>query len=182
MIKINLLPYREKAKKEDIKRQIAIVSGILVVLILILVGMHIYINSRVSALEEEVKAAEDKLVVLTKKIGDIEKFKKDKQELEQKLAVINKLEADRLAPVKRLDEMTALVPIKDVWLEKLTETGDTLRIEGIARNNISIARFMRNLEKASFIRSVDLVSSKQKEITGQKLQQFILSCVMKRGS
>lgn len=181
MIRINLLPYREKAKKADIKRQIMIVSGTLVVLIIILVSTQIYINSRVNTFKREIKATEGTLAVLSKKIGDIEKFKKDKQVLERKLAVIGKLEGNRLAPVQRMDAMTVLVPVGDMWLEKLTESGDNLRIEGIARNSMTVARFMRNLEGVSFIRSVDLISSKEKEISGRKLQQFILSCVMTRG-
>lgn len=182
MIKINLLPYREKAKKENIKRQITIVSGILVLFLLVLTGIQTYINMRIGTLEGEIKVAEDRLAVLSKQIGDIEKFKKDKRELEQKLAVIGKLEGNRLAPVQLLDEMTALVPIKDMWVERITEAGDNLKIEGIARNNMTVARFMRSLEKASFINSVDLVSSKEKEMSANKLQQFVLSCSMKRGS
>ncbi len=182
MIRINLLPYREKEKKEDVKRQTIIFVGILVLLLLSLVGIQVYVNSRIASLEAEIKVAEDKLTVLSKKIGDIEKFKKDKGILERKLAVIGKLEGNRLAPVRRLDEMTRLVPAKDLWLEKMAETGDVLRLEGVARNSMTVAQFMRNLEGASFIRSVDLISSREKEISGIKLQQFIVTCVMAKGA
>ena len=69
-----------------------------------------------------------------------------------------------------------------MWLEKTTETGDSLRIEGVARNSMTVSQYMRNLESASFIKSVDLISSKEKEIAGVKLQQFILTCIMKKGA
>jgi type IV pilus assembly protein PilN len=182
MIRINLLPYRDKEKKEDVKRQVAIFAGILALLVLSLAGVQLYLSSRIATLETEIKVAEDKLIVLSKKIGDIEKYKHDKSVLERKLAVIGKLDGNRLAPVRRLDDMTRLVPARDLWLEKMTETGDTLRVEGIARTNVTVAHFMRNLESASFIKSVDLVSSKEKEISGVKLQQFILTCVMAKGA
>ena len=119
---------------------------------------------------------------MNKKVGDIEGFKKDKKELEQKLGVINSLETNRLFPVRMLDELNLLVPAKEAWLEKITQTGQDLRIEGMARDNGTVARFMKNLEKARFVQSVDLVVSREKEVAGVKLQQFILTCVMKKGT
>lgn len=181
MIKINLLPYREKEKKENIKRQIIIISGSLLLFILILLTGHIYINITIGNLEKKIKEAEAKLVILDKKVGDIEGFKKDKKELEQKLAVINTLEVNRFFPIRMLDELNMLVPTKDLWLDKVVETGKDVRIEGVARDNAILARFMRNLERAGFVQSVDLVVSKEKDFSGVKLQQFVLTCVVKRG-
>lgn len=181
MIKINLLPYREKEKKENVKRQIIIISGSLLLFVLILLAGHLYLNMTIGNLEEKIKEAEAKLVVLDKKVGDIEGFKKDKKELEQKLAVINTLEVNRFFPIRLLDQLNMLVPIKDLWLDKVVETGKNLRIEGVARNNGILARFMRNMERAGFVESVDLVVSKEKDFSGVKLQQFVLTCVVKKG-
>jgi len=179
MIRINLLPYREKEKKEDIQRQIIIISGSLLLFLVILIAGHLYLGMTISGLEKKIREADARLVVLDKKVGDIEGFKKDKKELEQKLGVINTLEVNRFFPVRMLDELNMVVPSKDLWLDRIIETGKNLRIEGVARDNGILARFMKDLEKAGFIQSVDLVISKEKEIAGVKLQQFALTCVMK---
>jgi len=179
MIRINLLPYREKEKKEDIQRQIIIISGSLLLFLVILISGHLYLGMTISGLEKKIREADARLVVLDKKVGDIEGFKKDKKELEQKLGVINTLEVNRFFPVRMLDELNMVVPSKDLWLDRIIETGKNLRIEGVARDNGILARFMKDLEKAGFIQSVDLVISKEKEIAGVKLQQFALTCVMK---
>ncbi len=181
MIRINLLPYREKEKKENVKRQITIVAGSFIIFLLALVYFQISLTTSINALEQKIKEKDDRLVVLTKKLGDIERFKRDIRELEQKLAVIKGLEANRLFPVHMLDEMALLVPIKDMWLEKLTESGAELRIEGVARNNIIVARFMKSLEFSSIVSSVSLVSTKQREVLGFPLLQFTLSCTLKKG-
>lgn len=181
MIRINLLPYRETAKKENLKRQITIIAGASVIFLLTLIYLHISLSSSVGALEKEIKDGESRLVVLTKKLGDIEVFKKDKKEVEQKLAVIKSLEENRLFPVRMMDELAMLVPAKDIWLEKLTEAGPDIRIEGVARDNVTVARFMKSLELSSFVSAVSLVSTKEREISGFKLQQFTLSCVLKKG-
>ena len=110
MIKINLLPYREKKKKEYIVQQIYMFAGSFVMFILFLVWLQIWINSSISDLKSQIKESEDSLVELDKKIGNLDKFKNDKKELEQKLGVIATLEENRLAPVKTLDNLAMLVP------------------------------------------------------------------------
>jgi len=181
MIRINLLPYREKEKKEDIQRQIIIVSGSLLLFLVILISGHLYLGMTISGLEKKIREADARLVVLNKKVGDIELFKKDKKELEQKLAVINTLEVNRFFPVRMLDELNMVVPSRDIWLDRVIETGKDLRIEGVARDNGILARFMINLERAGFVQSVDLVISQEKDVAGVKLQQFAVTCVMKKG-
>jgi type IV pilus assembly protein PilN len=181
MIKINLLPYREKEKKENLRRQITILSGTLVLVLLIMLAVQLYFSMSISGMETKIRDADARLIVLNKKVGDIEGFKRDKKELEQKLGVINSLETNRLFPVRMLDELNLLVPAKEAWLEKITQTGQDLRIEGMARDNGTVARFMKSVEKAGFVQSVELVVSREKEMAGEKLQQFILTCVMKKG-
>jgi type IV pilus assembly protein PilN len=181
MIRINLLPYREAEKKENLKRQITIIAGSFIIFFLLLVYIQISLKSSIGALDTKIKENEDKIVTLTKKLGDIEKFKRDISELQQKLAVIKGLEENRLFPVRMLDEMAMLTPVKDMWLEKLTETGTELRIEGIARNNIVVANFMKNLEFSSIVSSVSLISTRQKDVFGFQLLQFTVSCMLKKG-
>lgn len=181
MIHINLLPYRETAKKENIKRQVTIIAGSFIIFLLILVYLQISLSSSLSTLEAKIKEKDERLIVLTKKLGDIEGLKRSIKELEQKLSVIKGLEADRFFPVRMLDELAQLVPQKDIWLEKISETGSDLRIEGVARDSMVVARFMKSLELSSIVSSVSLISTKQKEESGFKLQQFTLSCALKKG-
>jgi type IV pilus assembly protein PilN len=181
MIRINLLPYIEAAKKENLKRQIVLIAGSFVIFLLVLAYIQIWLITGIGTLERKIKEQDDRLVVLTKKLGDIEVYKRDIKELEQKLAVIRGLEENRLFPVRMLDEFSMLVPTKDVWLEKLTETGSDLRIEGVARNNIIVANFMKSLEFSSIVSSVNLISTKEKTISGFQLLQFTLSCALKKG-
>ena len=179
MIRINLLPYREKEKKENLRRQITIITGSFILFLLVLSFLQLSISASISNLGREVKDVENRLVVLTKVAGDIEVFKADKNDLEKKLNIIKTLEENRLVPVRMLDELTTLVPTNNLWLEKFSEKGKDLRIEGVARDNMAVARFMKNLELSNYIKSIDLISSKRTEIAGIKLQQFVLTCTLK---
>jgi type IV pilus assembly protein PilN len=181
MIKINLLPYREKAKKDTFYRQIFIAAGIFVLFILLLAWATIFMQSSISNLEEQVKSAETTIAGLDKKIGDVEKFKKNKKDLEQKLGVIATLEENRLTPLKTFDNLALLVPSKDIWLTKINQKGNSLSIEGIGRDNIVVANFMKSIEQFEPVKSVELISSKKTEVSGITLQQFNFSCLLKKG-
>jgi len=181
MIRINLLPYREKEHKASIERQLTFIGVSFAAFLIILLTGWLVVSSKVSGLEKDVKDLEDNLARLTKIVGDVEKYKEDKKIVEKKLAVIATLERNRLGPVRLLDALTQLVPTNDVWLDRLSQSGTALRIEGVARDNIAVVKFMKNLEGSSLIQSVDLLSTKQMENSGVKLQTFILSCAMKKG-
>jgi type IV pilus assembly protein PilN len=181
MIKINLLPYREKKKKENLVQQIWMIAGSFIVFILLLFWLQIWINSSISDLTSKIKESETSLIELDKAIGDLDKFKNDKRELEQKLGVIATLEENRLAPVKTLDNLAMIVPSTNIWLIKITQKGDRINIEGIGRDNVVVADFMKDIEKFDPIKSVDLISSKNTDVAGITLQRFNFSCILKKG-
>jgi len=181
MIRINLLPYREKEKKANLQSRIVLLAGSLALFLLVLGSVYLYFSIGIGGLEKSIQEEEAKLAVLNKKVRDIEGFKRDKQEMEQKLTVIKSLESHRLFPVRMLDELNVLIPARDLWMERINQTGNDLRIEGVARNNDVVARFMKGLEKAGFIQTVDLMGTKEKAVSGSKLQQFILTCTTKKG-
>jgi type IV pilus assembly protein PilN len=180
MIRINLLPYREKEKKENLARQIIIISVSFVLFLLLLFSIQTYISFKIRVLAEDVKTNEEKLVLLTKKVGDVERVKKIKADLERKIGIIKTLEENRLDPVKMMDELSRLTPAQNIWLEKWSQSGDKLQIEGVARNSMSVAQFMKNLERSAYLQTVDLVYTKQVEVAEVKVQQFIISCKMKK--
>lgn len=181
MIKINLLPYREKEKKENLVQQIFIIAGLFIFFILVLVWLQVWASSSIGNLETQLKESESTLADLDKKIGNLEKYKNQKKDLEQKLGVIATLEENRLAPVKTLDNLAMLVPSQNIWLVKITQKGDKINIEGIGRDNIAVADFMKSIENFDPIKSVDLISSKKTDVSGITLQQFNFSCVLKKG-
>lgn len=181
MIKINLLPYREKKKEIHFKRQAVVISSIFAVFFLALAVLHISMLFTLSDLREQFKTDQEKLSSLTKNTADVHQFKKDKELLEKKVEIIRNLERNRMDPVYMLDELTSMVPAGQLWLKSFIESETEIKMDGYARDNFAVAKFMKNLEKSRYIRFVDLVSSKQTELAGHKLKQFSLSCGLKKG-
>lgn len=180
MIRINLLPYHEIAKKENIKRQISVMILSSIAFCLLIVAVQIQISLQISNLQKVIKDKENRLVALNKEVGDVERVKKEKAILEKKLSVIVSLDQDRLYPVKLLDDMNVRVPARQLWLDKLTQTGTELKIEGVAKDNTVVARFMKNLELSPYIQSVDLGVAKQEDFGSDKFQRFNITCILKK--
>jgi type IV pilus assembly protein PilN len=181
MIRINLLPYQEKAKKETQAKQLVIITGCFILFFLIIGVVHLWITASVSSLDKDVKGKDEKILALNKIIGEVEQIKNEKKILEKKLGVIQTLEKNRSYPVRLLADVASQVPTKDVWLERLSQTGLSMQVEGKARDNFAVVQFIKNMEGSMYIQSVELVSSKQLELSGIKLQQFVLSCVLRSG-
>jgi Tfp pilus assembly protein PilN len=80
-----------------------------------------------------------------------------------------------------LDNLALLVPSQDIWLVKITQKDNNIKIEGVGRDNVVVADFMKDIEKFDPIKSVDLISSKNTEISGITLQQFNFACILKKG-
>jgi type IV pilus assembly protein PilN len=182
MIKINLL-YRsvaEQEKKTNIARQLAIIVAATLVFAILIGAVQVFMMRSIANVEEEIKTKEARLVVLKKLLGEIEDIRAEKKILEKKLAVIQRLEEDRLYPVRLLDEINTMVLPREIQLTKVSEHGPQLNIEGVGRNNIAVALFMKNLERSQYIQSVNLLYSKQATVFNEKVYQFSLSCVKKR--
>lgn len=179
MVKINLLPYVEKKAMDSAVRQLIIAGSAIAGFLLLIGAVHVYLVMDVGSLEEKIKSESERLAILTKTAGEITQVNFDKKAVQKKLEIIKTLEENRIKPVILLDEMTLTVPAGQVWLTNFAGAGGSLKIEGIAKDNVSIARFMKNLEKTSSLTSVDLVNSKQTVIANSKLQAFTLSCGLK---
>lgn len=181
MIRINLLPYREEKRKADIKRQVIFIVGIFLLFFIIVGSLQLFMTLSVNSLQAEVKSAETRLAILTKITGDLDKFKKDKELLEKKIAIIENLEKGRTLPVHILDEFAERIPVGKVWLVTIKKSDDALLVEGVAIDNPAVALFMTQLERSSYFQSVDLISSEQTLISNVKLMTFTLSLNMEKG-
>ena len=182
MIKINLLPYREERRKITLARQTFFLVIVVGVFLFLLGSVHTVMVLSVKRAEKKVIQAEKILLELQSITGDLEKFKKDKEIVEKKLNIIDNLEKNRHFTVKLLTVLAKELPSGSMWLTLLDEQETNLRIEGVARDNETIAHYMTGIEKTPIIESVDLLSSQQTIISGEKLKSFKIACRIREGA
>ena len=108
----------------------------------------------------------------------IEKLKSDKEELERKISIINKLKEESSLTVHILDEVANVVDNGRMWLTSFTQQSNSLSLTGIALDNQTVAQFMDMLKKSRFVESVNLSNSSLKKISDRNLKEFALTCVI----
>ena len=177
MIKINLLPYREEKKKQFIKSQLSVAGLFIVPSILLIIILFFLISTKISSTNtqiDKVKAAIKKQEV---SLDEIKVFKKEKETLKNKMRVIEKLEKGKFGPVHIIDHLAINLPGR-IWLTKIEQKSMSMTIDGKALDNISISKYMVNLAKSDYFKSVDLKkikTDKKKGPTGIQLKNFSLT-------
>ena len=177
MIRINLLPTRQARKKEAGQKQLVVLAAAVLV---VLGGNWLWYSSLDSTLTEKKQAVaklESEIKQLASIIGEITNIKKDQEDLENKLAILERLRKGRTGPVKMLDALATLMPER-VWLKEVDEKGGTLKLKGSAVTNEDLADFMRALKQDPFFKEPALKSAKQvgSRESGMQVIEFELSC------
>jgi type IV pilus assembly protein PilN len=150
MAKINLLPWRE-AKRQRRKNEffISLLAGVLLTVALMF-GWH-FINERIRQVQlERIGRLNEEIAVVDKILEEIKDIDTTRQRLEIKINVIQTLQRSRPESVHLMDEMVTMMP-DGVLLDKISQTGDNIEIEGKAQSNTRVSALMRNISESNWI-------------------------------
>ena len=181
MIKINLLPLRAAKKKETAIQQLVMAGLVLVVSALVVLSLYTLKRVQVAAAKDEITAANSKINELKAKIGKLEELKTLKEQVKKKLDVLSQLRKNKTGPAQRLATLSDLTP-NQLWLTSYSESGQNVKISGIAFTEDLIAQFMMALEVSKDFMGVELLVSEQNEIAGTKVKKFELAMKLKSGT
>ena len=171
MIKINLLPVRASRKKETAIQQLVIAGVAVLVVALIVTSLYVVKRIQVATAKEDIASANNKINELKAKIGKLEELKTLKEQVRKKLDVLIQLRKNKTGPAQRLATLSDLTP-EQLWLTNYVESGQEVKISGIASNEDLIAQFMKSLEVSSDFMAVELVVSEQTVVADTKLKKF----------
>lgn len=174
MIKINLLPVRAAKKKETAIQQLVIAGAVVVLIALIITSLYIVKRVQISVAKDDIISANSKINVLKTKIGKLEELKTLKDQVKKKLDVLSQLRKNKTGPAQRLASISDLTPDK-LWLTSYSESGQDVKISGIALTEELIAQFMKALEASNEFMTVELVVSEQTVVADTKLKKFDLT-------
>jgi type IV pilus assembly protein PilN len=152
MIKINLLPVKEAKKRTTIQNQLVLAVVVLLVVIAGVIYMGYIRKKEISHLNNTVAQKQQRLRDLQEVQKKVEQFKKDNENLSQKISVIAGLENGRDWYLQVLDQISEAIP-KEVWIDELkTPVAKDMskgfwEIKGGALEKDQISNFMSNMEK-----------------------------------
>ncbi len=178
MVHINLLPVREIKRRLKARRQIINFFIGLLCLFVALGGVAYLQASKADQLRKELSLINSEIQGYKKVLAKIKKLEQDKALLEKRIGIIRQLKKSSSLTVHILDEIANITPTKRMWLTSLAQTGSTLQLSGMALDNRTIAKYMEDLKRSPYIKSVSLTSSSLKTYAGRDLKAFSLTCTI----
>lgn len=146
MIRINLLAVRQVRKHEDGKQFLAIAA---VLLVGVLGANYWWLADREG--DRDVAAArlaatQAKIAEKVKQIGEVDQINARRQEVQQKLDVLDQLKDRRSGPVKMMDALATVTPEK-VWVKDFKDVSGAVLLSGAAMTLDDVSNFMRGLKE-----------------------------------
>jgi len=144
MIRINLLPVRAVKRRESSRQFLVLAVGLTIIAI---AGNYFWYSTRDSArntLQIKLSDTNRRIAELEKVIGEVNNIQKRKKEVEEKLAVLEKLRKQRSGPVRLLDALATCIP-KKVWLAEFAESQNVVKVTGTAESHEDVSEFMKGL-------------------------------------
>lgn len=152
MAHINLLPWRESQRVEQKRNYLTMLAGIAILALGLMFGVGTIVDSMIANQGKRNQFIEQKIVTLDAQIEKIKDIKKDKQAIEQRMALIEQLEASRNAVPRVLDELVKLVP-PGLSFRSFSRKGNQVEVLGVSESNNRLADFMRQLEQSEVFSS-----------------------------
>ena len=174
MIRINLLPWREKVRQEKKKEFIVILS---LVAVLSLVVSLLWVNSfnkSIANQDGRNQLLKKEITQLQRQVREIEKLKKQRQDLCDRLEVIQNLQGTRPFIVHYFDEMARVVP-DNLFLTEIKREGESFSLEGITESNNRVSELMRNLDKSDWYKNPNLKTVIADPNFGEQASRFSMN-------
>ena len=176
---INLLPWREAARKKSQQQFVMSIVGALAVGAAVVGAGYTYMEGQISYQNERNVYIDKEIKHLDKAIAEIKTLDANRKALLDRIAVIERLQSTRPAIVHLFDEMVNALP-KGLYLTKLQQTNDKIKLEGKAESSARVSSYMNRLNASPWLASSDLntisVDSNNKNKNGySNLRYFSLN-------
>jgi len=144
MIRINLLPVRQVQKREQGRQFLVVMVGMFIITAIANGYWYVWMDGKREAAQRRLDDTNARIAQLEKVIGEVTNLQRRKKEVEEKLAVLEKLTKQRAGPVKMLDALATAIP-KKVWLTSFEEKGGSAIMMGSADSYDDVSEFIRGL-------------------------------------
>lgn len=179
MIRINLLPYREEARKARRQQFYALTGMVSVLGALIVFFVYTVIAGYISSQEQRNEFLKKEIAVLDKQIAEIKRLKEQAQALLARKQVIESLQRDRGETVILLGELVKQVP-DGIYLRSLKQDGQRIQMNGYAQSSARVSTLMRNLETSPWMEKPELLEIKAVMADKRRLNEFSLNVSVTR--
>lgn len=159
MARINLLPWREQLREERKQRFLVAMGGTLIIAggLVILGGQ--YFNGAIERQNARNEFVKKEIAVLDARIKEISELKERRQQLLERMKIIQDLQGNRPVIGRVFDQLVRTLP-DGVYFTQLKRTDKSIAIVGAAESNNRVSSLMRNLDASDWLAAPNLTEVK----------------------
>ena len=180
MIRINLLPWREEARKKKQRRFMMLLTTAVIGMAALIFGWRMLVDGQIEHQNARNDFLKAEIAKVDEKLKEIEELDKTKASILARMQVIQDLQSNRPEAVHMMDELVFAVP-DGVFLTEMAQAGRTIRLNGLAQSNAGVSALMRNGEQSEWLDDSQLQIVQNKgEDKAAGMNEFILTVRQKR--
>ncbi len=159
MAKINLRPWREELRKERQNEYVAILGFVFIAAVAIWWFVNGAYMGAIENQEYRNRYIETQGASLDKKIKEIKELRTKKNQLLDRMRLIQDLQGNRPVIVRIFDEMARVMP-DELFFESVSAKGNGFSLKGRASSNDHVSQLMRNLDQSPWFSTPNLLGVK----------------------
>jgi type IV pilus assembly protein PilN len=145
MARINLLPWREEARRERQRQFVYSLIGTLVLGAVLVLLVGAFFDQRISDQESRNQRIQVEINRLEKRIERIAELERTRDRLISRKQIIESLQASRSLTVELLDKMAKTIPV-GITLTNVRQQGLVLTLLGTSQSNARVSAYLQSLE------------------------------------
>lgn len=173
MAKINLLPWREEYRQEKKKEFLGVIGFVLIAALFSVFLWDRWVNYEITNQNSRNQLLNSEIAQLNKKVAEIAKLKQRKQQLLDRMAVIQSLQGNRPNIVRVFDELAKTIP-EGVYIHELKSVGNSISLVGYAESNNRVSAFMRAVDASYKFQDPNLTKVEADSRLGEQGNKFQL--------
>jgi type IV pilus assembly protein PilN len=145
MARINLLPWREEARRERQRQFLYSLIGTLVLGAILVLIVGVFYDQQISDQEARNQKIQVEINRLEQRIQRIAELEETRTRLVARKQIIESLQASRSLTVELLDKMAKTIPV-GVTLTDVRQQGLILTLNGTSQSNARVSAYLQSLE------------------------------------
>ncbi|CAM5208562.1 PilN domain-containing protein [Alishewanella longhuensis] len=150
MAYINLLPWRDAARKERQKSYVLALALTALASFLVFFIVNQVYNARLDGQAKRNQYLESEIRILDQRIAEIRNLTETKRSLQQRMTLIEQLQGSRNLGTQIMSEIARVVP-NGVYLTQLEKKGSTLLLIGKSESNNRLSNMLREAEQSELL-------------------------------
>ena len=145
MARINLLPWREEARRERQRQFLYSLMATLVLGAIVVLIVGLFFDQKISDQEARNQRITQEIQRLDQRIARISELENTRNRLISRKQIIESLQASRSLTVELLDKMAKTIPT-GVTLTNVRQQGTVLTLLGTSQSNAKVSAYLQSLE------------------------------------